>query len=233
VLVKTIHLLKLKKKAKHVMEELYLLKNIKHDKIYSISKIYREDQKLFVISPDVKGKNLRYFMRSDNRLTETQIAYIVKQIFEIIKYLIFDSAKQRETSLFTSDDGIMVKQVYRDIKIENFVIDPKTHDVMMIDYGVSSLFLNINDLKKHLQTPISVSPECIKSSYQRGCEVWSIGVITYQLLTGVDPYKGANIGELFHNIISGNSRFLDNKWNHSKTAHNFINCMLGSQVIKP
>jgi serine/threonine protein kinase len=233
VLVKTIHLDKLRKKSKDVMEELYLLKNIKHDQINSISKIYSEDEKFYVVTPDVKGKNLRYFMRSENRLTEAQVAFIVKQIFEIIKYVIFDSVKKRESSIFNSTDEILTKQIYRDIKIENFVIDSKTHYVTMIDYGVSSLFLNINDLKKHLRTPISVSPECIKSSYQPGCEVWSIGVITYQLLTSMDPYKGTDIGELFNNIITGDSRLLKKKWNHSKVAYDFINSTLGDQVNQP
>lgn len=116
------------------------------------------------------------------------------------------------------------------MKIENFVIDPETHEVNMIDFGSMSQFPNIHDLKENLKAAVSQPPESLKGGYQLGSECWSIGVITYQLLTGVGPYRGNNIRELFNNIVNGVSRYAES-FDYSDQAYDFITNMLGAQVI--
>lgn len=153
--------MKLKKKSKEVMEELYLMRHISHHQIASIQRIYKDEDKLYVLSERVEGKNLKFYMDQENRLSEREISYIVQQILDIAKHIIVDGVMQGHNSL--PNAGVQNqkwdKTIYRDFRIENFVVDPQTLQVTMIDYGVVSQFLNIGDLKQYLQAPVSVAPE--------------------------------------------------------------------------
>lgn len=227
--VKTISILKLKKRAKDVLEEVFLLKNINHPQISRILKVYKQADKLYVLKKQTKGVNLANYMQEHNRMTETQVASVIRQILEIAKFILIDNIKSKKAALVESQN-IGAKPVYRDFKIENFTIDTATHEVFLNDYGVFSTFSDINALKKNIEAPPSLAPECLKHTYQPGCEVWSVGVICYQLLNCMNPYKGAEIGELFHNIVNGHSRLISEKWVHSHRAYDFINNMLGAEV---
>lgn len=96
--VKTIHTQKLGKRAREVIQELYLMKNIKHPAILNIQKIYRENEKLYIITPCFSGKNLKTFIKGENRLNERQIANIVQQILEITKRLSVDGIQDNQRS---------------------------------------------------------------------------------------------------------------------------------------
>ena len=137
------------------------MKHIAHHQIASIQRIYKDEDKLYVLSERVEGKNLKFYMDQENRLSEREVSYIVQQILEIAKQIIVDGVMQSRNSL--PNAGIQNqkwdKTIYRDFRIENFVVDPQTLQVTMIDYGVVSQFLNIGDLKQYLQAPVSVAPE--------------------------------------------------------------------------
>ena len=47
-----------------------------------------------------------------------------------------------------------------------------------------------------------MAPEVIKKSYNEKCDIWSIGIIFYLLLTNKRAYEGENTNSLFLNIIS-------------------------------
>lgn len=138
-----------------------MMRHISHHQIASIQRIYKDEDKLYVLSERVEGKNLKFYMDQENRLSEREISYIVQQILDIAKHIIVDGVMQGHNSL--PNAGVQNqkwdKTIYRDFRIENFVVDPQTLQVTMIDYGVVSQFLNIGDLKQYLQAPVSVAPE--------------------------------------------------------------------------
>jgi calcium-dependent protein kinase len=49
-------------------------------------------------------------------------------------------------------------------------------------------------------TPFYTSPEAIKGKYTDKCDVWSIGVIAFQLLTGSLPFDGSSSKEVLEKI---------------------------------
>lgn len=125
---------------------------------------------------------------------------------------------------------ISTKAYQRDFKIDNFIIDPSTLEVCLIDMGLSSVFKNIVELKCYLSKPISLSPETIKTKWKQSCACWSVGVITYTLLEGKEPFEGKSAGDLFHNIINNKSPFFSEKWNHSDDSYDFIVNMMSNIV---
>jgi len=49
-----------------------------------------------------------------------------------------------------------------------------------------------------------MSPEIFKHNYDQKCDIWAVGVIMYQLLTGDLPFWSDNSNELRNLIIEGN-----------------------------
>ena len=78
-----------------------------------------------------------------------------------------------------------------------------------------------------LGTPYYISPEVLLGKYDKGTDMWSIGVITYVLLTGEPPFFGRNAAELFRRIKTCDYDFKQPIWKQiSKDAKRFINCLI-------
>merc|ERR1711924_99820 len=81
--------------------------------------------------------------------------------------------------------------VHRDLKLENFVYEQKGSDVLkLIDFGFSKAWDKHEvDMHEKLGTAAYVAPEVLKGSYTSQCDVWSLGVIIFILLSGYMPFK--------------------------------------------
>lgn len=86
---------------------------------------------------------------------------------------------------------------HRDLKLENFMMINNSWDIMLIDFGLS--FHWKNDMKSEVQsaeqgkitgTPYYIAPEVLAHSYSEKCDIWSLGVILYMLVTGTPPFDG-------------------------------------------
>ena len=51
-------------------------------------------------------------------------------------------------------------------------------------------------LKEKIGTPYYIAPEVITKKYNEKCDIWSIGVIFYILLTGYPQFNGENENEI-------------------------------------
>jgi calcium-dependent protein kinase len=78
--------------------------------------------------------------------------------------------------------------VHRDIKPENIMYG-KDGEIKLIDFGLSKTVAG-----KHTQlttiagTPYYMAPEVIDGEYTQQCDVWSLGVLMYVLLSGYLPF---------------------------------------------
>jgi len=83
---------------------------------------------------------------------------------------------------------------------------------MISDFGLSKLYDEETAMKTACGTPGYVAPEVLRrQGYGREVDLWSIGVITYILLSGYPPFYDANNVELFKKIMAGRYAF-DRPW---------------------
>lgn len=101
--------------------------------------------------------------------------------------------------------------VHRDLKPENILIESTSPDgkinIKVIDFG-AALFVPPNaKMAERLGTPYYIAPEVLNGSYNEKCDIWSIGVILYILLSGHPPFNGENDEEIMRAVKRGNYHF--------------------------
>lgn len=122
---------------------------------------------------------------------------------------------------------------HRDLKPDNILID-KNLEVKVIDFGLSKhLDTNIRSLKSRVGTPAYMAPEVILgNTYDLKCDVWSLGVLMYTLLTGTIPFLEKTLDETLNQIIHGRCNYnLPIFRQTSKEAVDLLKGMLNTNPI--
>lgn len=72
----------------------------------------------------------------------------------------------------------------------------------MIDFGLATKYGGKygNSLDTKVGTPFYVAPEVLGEHYGPECDIWSLGVVLYAMLSGTVPFGGNNNAEIFCNI---------------------------------
>ena len=83
---------------------------------------------------------------------------------------------------------------HRDLKPENILLDStdvRKLDIKITDFGFSCFFDPAEGLDLQLGSPLYMAPEVIKGeNYNEKVDIWSLGVITYMLISGRNPFPG-------------------------------------------
>jgi calcium-dependent protein kinase len=108
--------------------------------------------------------------------------------------------------------------VHRDLKPENILLESpcgRVSDrplIKVIDFGTSTIKSENTMLKSIVGTALYVAPEVLWKEYDERCDIWSVGVILYVLLSGRPPFRGVDDEEICCQILEGNSTFDGEVW---------------------
>ena len=119
--------------------------------------------------------------------------------------------------------------VHRDLKPENILLEQNKEfdQIKIIDFGTSLVYDPNRNLDEKLGTPYYIAPEVLNKNYNEKCDIWSAGVITYILLSGMPPFNGQSDQEIMKKVREGSFSFDDRIWQTiSENAKNFISSLL-------
>ena len=90
--------------------------------------------------------------------------------------------------------------IHRDLKPQNILVS-NDNTLKICDFGFARHFDNNIMLGTICGSPLYMAPEIMnKNKYNSKVDLWSLGIIIYEMLFGVVPFTGKNIFELMKNI---------------------------------
>uniref|UniRef100_A0A8C8R607 non-specific serine/threonine protein kinase n=1 Tax=Pelusios castaneus TaxID=367368 RepID=A0A8C8R607_9SAUR len=150
----------------------------------------------------------------DEAFTEQDVVRLVRQILRGIAYLHRNNV------------------VHLDLKPQNILLTSTSPlgDIRIVDFGLSRRVDVMQEVREILGTPEYVAPEILNyEAISTATDMWSIGVLTYIMLTGESPFRGDTKQETFLNISQVNVEFPPDTFQGiSDQAVDFI----GSLLIK-
>ncbi len=158
---------------------------LNHPNIVTIHDFGREEGQFYIVMEYLIGQNLKEIFESGDELTIIEKLDIVIKICEGLHY--------------AHDKNV----IHRDIKPANIVITRDRH-VKITDFGIAHLeSSHITKTGTLVGTPDYMSPEQVLSKkIDRRSDIFSVGVILYQLVAGRKPFQANSISSVMYKIAN-------------------------------
>ena len=99
--------------------------------------------------------------------------------------------------------------------------------IKVIDFGTAQKFKAGQKLSETIGTPYYIAPEVLNHQYGKECDVWSLGVMAYIILSGIPPFNGSSDADIMAAIKKGTFNFNAKVWSTiSQSAKDFITSLL-------
>ena len=215
-MIKSIDLSKLtpeQKKDAHL--EGKILKELSHPNIIHFREVLTDKDYLYIVMDYADGGDLSMKIREQNGkfFPENKILDWFTQVCLAIKHI--------------HDRKIL----HRDIKSQNIFL-MKNGQIKLGDFGIAKcLNQTIDKAKTYVGTPYYLSPEIINSQpYDFKSDIWSLGVLLYEMCALKMPFDASNLPQLYIKIINCNYQPLSN--NYSDELKKLVKAMLNETSLK-
>ena len=174
---------KTEKDIKSLRQEIEILRGLKHDNIIAMVDAFETKAEFCVVTEFAQGE-LFEILEDDQRLPEEEVRRIAKQLVKALHYLHSN------------------RIIHRDMKPQNILIG--SHRVVKLcDFGfaraMSSATMVLTSIKG---TPLYMAPELVQEQpYNHTVDLWSLGVILYELYVGQPPFYTNSIYSLIQKIV--------------------------------
>ncbi|XP_029430980.1 death-associated protein kinase 2 isoform X2 [Rhinatrema bivittatum] len=206
-------------RREEIEREVNILQQLQHSNIITLHDVYENRTDVVLILELVSGGELFDFLAQKESLSEEEATRFIKQILDGVNYL---HSK---------------KIAHFDLKPENIMLLDKNlpiPHIKLIDFGLAHKIEEGVEFKNIFGTPEFVAPEIVNyEPLGLAADMWSIGVITYILLSGASPFLGETKQETLANITAVNYEFDEEFFsNTSELAKDFIRKVLVKDTRK-
>uniref|UniRef100_A0A6Q2X4B2 Protein kinase domain-containing protein n=1 Tax=Esox lucius TaxID=8010 RepID=A0A6Q2X4B2_ESOLU len=195
-----------------VKNEIGVMNQLNHVNLIQLYDAFESRTNLTLIMEYVEGGELFDRIVDENyHLTELDAIVFMRQICQGVQYL--------------HQQYIL----HLDLKPENILcVNSTGNQIKIIDFGLARKYRPREKLKVNFGTPEFLAPEVVNYDFVSfPTDMWSVGVITYMLLSGLSPFLGDNDAETMSNILHANWDFDSDAFELvSEEAKDFISRLL-------
>lgn len=176
-----------------MLAEAKTISKLNHPNIVTIYDIARDDNANFIIMEWVDGSPLNTIIPAQGLSVNKVLAY----------------AKQMVAALVCAHQQHII---HRDIKPQNIMVDGDDR-IKVLDFGIAALIDDEKPLSKANDTakpviimgsPQYMAPEQLKGlASDARSDLFSLGIVLYEMLTGVKPFLGVNFKQITRAITQG------------------------------
>ncbi|KAG6737656.1 hypothetical protein POTOM_059184 [Populus tomentosa] len=186
----------------NLRQEIEILRKLKHENIIEMLDSFESPQEFCVVTEFAQtGQELRFVdvqgelfevLEDDKSLPEEQVQAIAKQLVRALHYLHSN------------------RIIHRDMKPQNILIGAGSV-VKLCDFGFArAMSTNTVVLRSIKGTPLYMAPELVREQpYNHSADLWSLGVILYELFVGQPPFYTNSVYALIRHIVKDPVKYPD------------------------
>lgn len=188
VAVKLLHegLLRQPKLVIRFVQERTILMMMRHENIVGVHDLFSVGGSLALVMDYVSGGSLRNRLVSAGTLPPAEAAGLLAQV----------------AAALAQAHGLGV--VHRDVKPDNILLQEADdeHEVRLTDFGIARVLdaAGLTTPQAIVGTPHYMAPEAIHGEAEPASDVYSVGVVLYELVTGAPPYGGEPLAVLRRHV---------------------------------
>ncbi|XP_076625822.1 serine/threonine-protein kinase Nek5 [Colletes latitarsis] len=199
---------------KNILEEIECLHTLRHPNIVAYYGAWMENNRSYILMEFATRCTLKDLLeKRQEPLKEDDALYLFSQVVLGVRHIHFK------------------KILHRDLKPENIMLTGNYGNIVKIgDFGVSKNFQDSKDpsITCRAGSFYYMAPEMLKGqSYDFKCDVWSMGVILYEMVTKRLPFPGTTLPEIMEMTCNEQPRPL--RKHTSEATINLISKMLRKQ----
>uniref|UniRef100_A0A3B3SLI1 non-specific serine/threonine protein kinase n=1 Tax=Paramormyrops kingsleyae TaxID=1676925 RepID=A0A3B3SLI1_9TELE len=200
------------RRKEQVAQEADILRHVQHPQLPALLDAYESDSCFMLVLDLLDHGRLLDYLVSLNELMEEKVAFCVRDTLEALQHL------------------HTCRVAHLDLKPENLMVDlhAPVLCVKLVDFGDAIQMSSHSYVHLLLGNPEFAAPELIRGApVALSTDVWSVGVMTYVMLSGVSPFLDESTEETCANICRLDFSFPDEYFHGvSQAARDFVASVL-------
>ena len=173
-----------------VKRERRLLARVHHPFVVRLERSFQNAHTIFLVMEPVLGGELYALLHLLGRLEEAHVAFYCACVTEALAHL------------------HAMRVVYRDLKPENLLLDEVGY-LKVVDFGLAKELGADGRTHTVCGTPEYLAPEVVRhEAYGFAVDWWSLGMLAFELLSGVPAFRGADKAEVYRRVREDEPRLL-------------------------
>ena len=197
-----------------IYDEINIHSKLYHQNIIKLYSVYEDDETINIILEYAKGGNLYQLIKDEkNGFSESKAFDYFIQVINAVYYLHSNNI------------------IHRDIKPENILIGDD-NKLKLCDFGWAKE-LTLENRSTFCGTMEYMAPEIVGSeNYDYSVDIWSLGILLYEMLFGHSPFNGKDTNNIILNIKSHELNYDDTNKKISNSCKDLIQKLLNMNPQK-